>query len=73
MIFFYRILTFFLFPFFIAVTFLRRFLNKEDQKRFKEKISVNKTYFPKDKKVFWIHAASVGETNSVIPLINDKK
>ena len=71
MIFFYRILTFFLFPFFIAVTFLRRFLNKEDQKRFKEKISVNKTYFPKDKKVFWIHAASVGETNSVIPLINE--
>ena len=71
MILFYRIFTFFLFPLFILITYLRRFNNKEDKKRFVEKISFNETFFPKDKKVFWIHAASVGETNSVIPLIKE--
>ncbi len=71
MILFYRIFTFFLFPLLIVITYLRRFNNKEDKKRFIEKISVNETFFPKDKKVFWIHAASVGETNSVIPLIKE--
>tara|TARA_B100001057_G_scaffold23842_1_gene22083 strand:+ start:3257 stop:4528 length:1272 start_codon:yes stop_codon:yes gene_type:complete len=71
MICFYRILTFFSFPFFIAFTYLRRFIGKEDKVRFKEKISAKENYFPKNKKVFWIHAASVGEVNSVIPLIQE--
>ena len=71
MIFFYRILTFFLFPFLIVFTYIRRFNNKEDKTRYKEKITIQETYFPKDKKVIWIHAASVGETNSVIPLIQN--
>ena len=70
MFFFYKILTFFLFPVFIIITFLRRFTNKEDKVRYKEKLFINESYFPKNKKVFWIHAASVGETNSVIPLIH---
>ena len=69
MIFTYRILTFFLFPFLIIITYLRRFFNKEDKIRFKEKISVNESFYPKNKKIIWIHAASIGETNSVIPLI----
>ena len=78
MIFFYRILTYFLFPFFIIVIYLRTFINKEDRKRFKEKISINESYFLGERRVFWIHAASIGETNSVLPLIreiikNDKK
>ena len=71
MIFLYKILTFFLFPVFIIITYLRRFFNKEDKLRFKEKISVNDVFFPKNKKVFWIHAASIGETNSIIPLIKE--
>ncbi len=71
MIFFYRILTFLLFPLFLIITYSRRFTNKEDKLRFKEKISVSKTYFPKDKKIIWIHAASIGETKSVIPLIKE--
>tara|TARA_B100000886_G_C20411444_1_gene487252 strand:- start:397 stop:1617 length:1221 start_codon:yes stop_codon:yes gene_type:complete len=54
-----------------VITYLRRFINKEDKKRFKEKISVRETYFPKNKRIFWIHAASIGETNSVLPLINE--
>ena len=71
MIFLYRFLTFFLFPVFIIIIYLRRFVNKEDKLRFKEKISVNDVFFPKNKKVFWIHAASIGETNSIIPLIKE--
>jgi len=71
MVFLYKILTFFLFPVFIIITYLRRFVNKEDKLRFKEKISVNDVFFPKNKKVFWIHAASIGETNSIIPLIKE--
>ena len=71
MIFFYRVLTFFLFPIFIVITYLRSFFNKEDKKRFKEKISFKETFFPRNKKVFWIHAASIGETNSVLPLIEE--
>ena len=70
MIFFYKILTFFLFPFFTIIIFLRRFINKEDKERYKEKISIQENFFPNNKKVFWIHAASIGETNSVLPLIN---
>ena len=71
MIFFYRILTYFLFPIFIIVIYLRTFINKEDKKRFKEKISINESYFPGERRVFWIHAASIGETNSVLPLIRE--
>tara|TARA_A100001015_G_C14824624_1_gene646162 strand:+ start:571 stop:954 length:384 start_codon:yes stop_codon:yes gene_type:complete len=60
------------------VVYFRRFTRKEDKIRFKEKISINESFFPKNKRVVWIHAASIGETNSVLPLIqkitkNDKK
>ena len=71
MIFLYRILTFFLFPIFVIITYLRRFTDKEDKIRFKEKISINESFFPKNKKVVWIHAASIGETKSVLPLIQE--
>ena len=71
MIFLYRILTFFLFPIFVIITYLRRFTDKEDKIRFREKISINESFFPKNKKVVWIHAASIGETNSVLPLIQE--
>ena len=64
MIFLYRILTFFLFPIFVIITYLRRFADKEDKIRFKEKISINESFFPKNKKVVWIHAASIGETTT---------
>ena len=70
MIFFYRILTFFLFPFLVLITFLRIYLNKEDKIRFTEKIFINESFFPSNKKIIWIHAASIGETNSVFPLIS---
>ena len=70
MISFYRTLTFFLFPVFVFIIFLRRYFNKEDKKRFKEKISINESFLTNNKKIIWIHAASIGETNSVFPLIS---
>ena len=31
---------------------------------------MNDPFLPKNKKIIWIHAASIGETNSVFPLIS---
>ena len=77
MLFIYRFLTFFLFPFFALLIFLRKIIKKEDKNRFKEKIfsssfSANKNY---NNKLYWFHAASIGEAMSIIPLIQelDKK
>ena len=68
MIFLYRILTFFISNF-CNITYLRRFADKEDKIRFEEKISINESFFPKNKKVVWIHA-SIG-TRQVLPLIQE--
>jgi 3-deoxy-D-manno-octulosonic-acid transferase len=71
MLFIYRCLTLIIFPLFILIIFLRSFFEKEDKKRFKEKIfskhfNVEKN---KDKKLIWFHAASIGEVLSILPLI----
>ena len=71
MIFLYRFLTFLLFPIFIIILYFRSLSGKEDKLRFLEKISVRKNSSLDQKKVFWIHAASIGETNSVLPLIRE--
>ena len=42
--------------------------NKEDLKRFKEKIGIFKEYKSK-KKLIWFHCASVGEFQSIVPLL----
>ena len=71
MLFIYRLLTFILFPIFIILMFLRSFFKKEDRKRFKEKIFTSSFSCDRDfnKKLYWFHAASIGELNSIIPLI----
>ena len=71
MIFIYRFLTFFLYPVFIVLIYLRKLLNKEDHYRYKEKIFPS-YFFPdkdKKKKLIWLHAASIGEVQSIFPLI----
>ena len=61
MFFLYRILTILLYPIFVLVIYLRRFFNKEDKIRFIEKISINENNLPKNKKIIWMHAASIGK------------
>ena len=73
MIFLYRVLTTLLYPFLVILIYIRKFLSKEDQTRFKEKIF--STYFNVDKdqkkKLIWFHAVSVGELNSIIPILEE--
>jgi len=68
MFFFYQILTVILYPFLIILIFSRKILGKEDVNRFKEKI-----FFQKKEvflgKLIWFHVASIGEINSIIPIV----
>jgi len=69
----YRCLTFLLFPVFIILIYFRSIFNAEDSARFKEKIfsSSFESNRNKEKKLFWFHAASIGELLSVLPLIEE--
>jgi 3-deoxy-D-manno-octulosonic-acid transferase len=73
MIFVYRFLTTFLYPFFVIIIFFRIFLKKEDKYRYKEKIfsSAFKPNRNLNKKLIWLHASSIGELLSIIPLIDE--
>lgn len=79
MIFAYRVLGFFLYPFLLLFLYWRVVLKKEDPKRFKEKIFVSNFNVNKkdSSKLIWIHAASIGEYKSIMPIIkkldHDKK
>jgi len=68
----YRYLTYFFFPFFVLLIYLRSIVNKEDKTRFKEKIfsSHFKACSDNNKKLVWFHAASIGECLSILPLID---
>jgi len=68
MFFIYRILINFVFFFSPIILIFRIFKGKEDTLRFKEKIG----FFSKKRnkgKLIWFHGASVGEIQSVIPLL----
>ncbi len=58
------------FPFIVILIYFRKIIGKEDSKRFKEKIFIEKK-IKKNKKnnLIWFHAASIGEVLSIIPLI----
>ena len=67
----YKLFGLFFYPFFIVIIYLRKFFKKEDNTRFKEKLFPSKFFINrnKTKKLIWFHAASIGETQSIIPLV----
>ena len=66
----YKFFTFFFYPIFIILIYLRKFINKEDKNRYKEKLfSSNFKVEISNNKLIWFHAASIGEAQSIIPLI----
>ena len=68
LLFIYRTISLILYPFLRIYIFYRIFSGKEDSKRYKEKFGVIRRT-PPEGKLIWFHAASVGELNSIIPLI----
>ena len=67
MLFFYRLIINFIFLISPIIIIYRIFKNKEDPKRFLEKIGKFKKSINND--LIWFHGSSVGEVLSVIPLI----
>jgi len=71
MIFCYSFFTFFFYPILVLIIYFRKLINKEDQNRYKEKIFFS-SLSPKRKsgsKLVWFHAASIGEVQSIFPII----
>ena len=77
MIYTYRLISLILYPLLVLIIYLRKIFNKEDKVRFKEKLFYSSflNNFNYSKKLIWFHAASIGEVQSIIPIINriDKK
>jgi 3-deoxy-D-manno-octulosonic-acid transferase len=68
MLFIYRILINITLLFSPLIIFIRLLKKKEDPKRFKEKFCLF-SHKRKEGKVIWFHGASVGEIQSIIPLL----
>ncbi|MCH2546950.1 MAG: 3-deoxy-D-manno-octulosonic acid transferase [Alphaproteobacteria bacterium] len=65
----YRILTLLAVPFVHVLLLKRKLLGKEDPQRINERFG--KASFPRPEgALIWLHAASVGEAHSIVPLIN---
>ena len=71
-LFLYRTLMFLLKPFVRPVLFIRRLkgLETNDPKRKKERFGYASVKRPNGK-IYWFNAASVGESNSIIPVVNE--
>ena len=71
MILLYRILTLLIYPFLFVFVYYRKFIKKEDKKRFKEKILISNFNVDRKKNInlIWFHAASIGEFKSILPII----
>jgi len=54
---------------YVLIIFIRKFYGKEDKFKFREKILPNKIKRP-DGFLFWFHVASIGELNSILPLMD---
>ncbi len=73
MLFIYRSLINVIYPFLIIIIFLRVFFKKESKQRYKEKLFSSSFNVKRDlnKKLIWFHVASIGEFNSIVPIINE--
>ena len=67
-IFYNFLITLFYIPY-IFIIFFRRFINKEHNKKYKEKIFTSNFKRPEGF-LFWFHVASIGEFKSIIPLVD---
>ena len=72
MILIYRVLSFLIIPLLLIFVYFRKYINKEDPVRYKEKIfpSHFKVNRKKSLKLIWFHAASIGEFRSIVPIID---
>ena len=68
MFFFYQIIISLILILSPIILIYRIFNNKEDKRRFKEKISIP-TKIRSNGRLIWFHGASVGELMSIIPLL----
>lgn len=68
-IFLYKIFSILLYPLLFLMFLIRIFKKKETKKSFHEKFMINEKKLQGE--YIWIHAASVGEVNSTISLINN--
>ncbi len=73
MLFLYKVITNILYPVLILYMYFRKVIKKEHSDRFKEKIypshfNINKT---ENSKLCWFHAVSIGELNSILPIIEE--
>lgn len=69
----YRVLSNLLYPIFVIFVYFRKLIKKEDPVRFKEKILTSHFNVKREKgnKLIWFHASSIGELNSIIPIIEN--
>lgn len=67
---FYRILSIIAFPFLALYLLLRVYKKKEDPKRLQERFGKTTKERPQGA-IIWLHAVSVGETNSVLVLVDE--
>ena len=65
----YNLLLYFILLLSPFIIIYRLIIKKEDLNRFKEKFCFFAHKKPNNKKVIWFHGSSVGEINSIIPLI----
>ena len=73
MILIYRGLTNLFYPILIILIFYRKIFNKEHKTRYKEKIFPSHFNIIKKKntRLIWFHAASIGEFQSILPIIKE--
>lgn len=68
---FYQIFSVLILPFLIILILIRKNKNKEHPQRFLERFAITKTPRPENCQLFWLHAVSVGESNSAWVLIEN--